>query len=227
MREIVLDTETTGLDPLKGHRVAEIGCVELFNHIATGRTWHTYLNPQRGMPSEATAVHGLTDEFLEKQPLFSEVVEQFLEFIGRDPLVIHNAAFDMGFLNAELGRHGYPLLPKDRAIDTVLMARKMFPGAPASLDALCKRFGVDLSGREFHGALLDARLLADVYLELRGGRQPDLVLAEEVAAAEVENVVLAQRNFRPPRPHAPTDEELANHEAFIEKMKDPLWRKIG
>ena len=176
MREIVFDTETTGLDPLQGHRVVEIGCVELVNHVPTGRTWQSYLNPEREMPTEAALVHGLKDEFLAKQPLFSEVADPFLEFIGDAPLVAHNAGFDLGFINAELKRHGFALLANERIIDTLPMARKMFPGAPASLDALCKRFGVDASNRQLHGALLDARLLAEVYLELRGGRQPDLAM---------------------------------------------------
>ena len=226
MREIVLDTETTGFDPLKGHRVAEIGCVELFNHTATGKVYHVYLNPERDMPAEATAVHGLTDEFLSDKPVFAEVVDQFLEFIADSPLVIHNAAFDMNFLNAELVRTGFPRLPMERSIDTVMMARKMFPGAPASLDALCKRFGVDLSGRELHGALLDARLLADVYLELRGGRQPDLALkADAASVGGDEGGGGVARTFRAPRPHAPSDEELSAHEAFLGKLKQPLWKR--
>ena len=226
MREIVLDTETTGLDPLKGHRVAEIGCVELFNHMATGKTYHVYLNPEREMPTEATAVHGLTDDFLAKQPVFAEVVDGFLEFIGDAPLIIHNAAFDMNFVNAELTRTGFPTMPMSRATDTVLMARKMFPGAPASLDALCKRFGIDLSNRTLHGALLDAQLLADVYLELCGGRQPDLALKVDTVAMQMDaegNAVA--RSFRDPRPHAPSDEELAAHEAFLTKLKKPLWKQ--
>ncbi|MDP9128564.1 MAG: DNA polymerase III subunit epsilon, partial [Pseudomonadota bacterium] len=160
MREIVFDTETTGFDPLNGDRVVEIGCVELFNHLPTGKHYHTYLNPERSMPAAAAAVHGLRDDFLEKQPLFAEVVTDFLEFIGDAPLVIHNAAFDMGFINSELVRVGFPVLKAERAVDTVSMARQKYPGAPASLDALCKRFGVDLSARDLHGALLDARLLA-------------------------------------------------------------------
>src|ERR1700733_6083279 len=184
MREIVFDTETTGLDPAFGHRVVEIGCVELFNHVPTGQTWQTYLNPEREMPVEASIVHGLKDEFLAKQPLFAKVADKFLEFIGDAPIVAHNAGFDMGFINAELTRHGFAPLAEDRAIDTVKMARRMFPGAPASLDALCKRFGVDATNRQLHGALLDARLLADVYLELRGGRQPDLAIASTLTITE-------------------------------------------
>jgi DNA polymerase-3 subunit epsilon len=228
MREIVLDTETTGLDPKDGHRVVEIGCVELKNHVPTGRTWQTYLNPEREMPVEAAIVHGLKDEFLAKQPLFSEIVDKFLEFIGEDtPLVIHNAGFDMGFLNAELARIGFAPLPSSRAIDTVVMARRMFPGAPASLDALCKRFDVDTTGRELHGALLDARLLADVYLELRGGRQPDLVMSGPTVTAQSEETVARTREFLAPRAHGPTEDELRAHEDFLQQIKDPLWRRSG
>ncbi|MGE3624319.1 MAG: DNA polymerase III subunit epsilon [Bdellovibrionales bacterium] len=225
MREIVFDTETTGLDPLQGHRVVEIGCVELMNHVPTGRTWHSYLNPERDMPVEAAMVHGLKEEFLVKQPLFAEVAEAFLAFIGDAPLVAHNAGFDMGFINAELVRHGYPALEKTRATDTVSMARRMFPGAPASLDALCKRFGVDASNRQLHGALLDARLLADVYLELRGGRQPDLAMTAVAEAAETVVVQERVREFLAPRPHAPSDEEIAAHEAFLATLKDPVWKR--
>ena len=226
MREIIFDTETTGLDPLQGHRVVEIGCVEVMNFIATGRTFHAYLNPQRSVPSEAAMVHGLTDEFLADKPLFAEVVEEFLTFIGDAPLVAHNASFDMGFVNAELVRLGFPAMPKDRATDTVLMARKMFPGAPASLDALCKRFNVDLSSRKLHGALLDAQLLAEVYLELRGGRQPDLAIAA-TTANETAAMESRPREFRAPRPHAPSAEELAAHESFLAQLKDPLWKRVG
>ena len=224
MREIILDTETTGLDPSKGDRIVEIGCVELVNHMPTGNTFHAYLNPERDVPAGASAVHGLTDEFLADKPLFAEVVDNFLKFIGDTPLVIHNASFDMGFVNAELVRHGFAALPPDRAIDTLGMARKMFPGAPASLDALCKRFGVDLSGRDLHGALLDARLLAGVYLELRGGRQPDLAMA--VAAGEAESAADARpREYRAPRDHKPSDEEIEAHEAFLAEIKEPLWKR--
>ena len=223
MREIVLDTETTGLDPLKGHRVVEIGCVELINHMPTGQTWHAYLNPERDVPTEAAMVHGLTDDFLADKPVFAEIVEDFRTFIADTPLIIHNAAFDMGFLNEELRRAGFPKMPMDRALDTVLMARKKFPGAPASLDALCKRFGVDLSNRQLHGALLDARLLAEVYLELRGGRQPDLAIT--VQKVETTIVEIRPREYRAPRPHAPTEDEMAAHETFLGQLKKPLWKK--
>jgi DNA polymerase III subunit epsilon len=170
MREVVLDTETTGLDPLGGDRIVEIGAVELINHIATEETFHGYVNPERDMPPEAFKVHGLSEEFLAGQPIFPDVAEGFLEFIGDSPLIIHNADFDLGFLNAELDRLGKPPIPSARAIDTVRMARKKFPGAPASLDALCRRFQIDISHREQHGALKDSLLLAEVYLELVGGR---------------------------------------------------------
>jgi DNA polymerase-3 subunit epsilon len=224
MREIVLDTETTGLDPLMGHRVVEIGCVELLNHVATGKTYHAYLNPERDVPTEAAMVHGLTEEFLADKPVFAQEVDSFLNFIGDAPLVIHNATFDMNFINAELTRCGYKRLPMDRATDTVMMARKKFPGAPASLDALCKRFGVDLSTRKLHGALLDAQLLAEVYLELRGGRQPDLAIA--AAQTVIEEVQAARaREYRVPRSHAPSDDEIAAHDVFIAKLANPLWKR--
>lgn len=228
MREIVLDTETTGLDPKSGHRIVEIGCVELINHVPTGEVYHQYINPERDMPAEAERVHGLSETFLKDHPVFADISDKFVEFIGDATLVIHNAAFDMGFINAELDRVGVEAISMYRAIDTVSMARKKFPGAQASLDALCRRFGIDLSGRELHGALLDAQLLADVYLELLGGRQHGMDLA---ADAEVpvagENTAPSQDNDstgrRAPRPHTiPADEE-ARHAAFLEKLKDPIW----
>lgn len=225
MREIVLDTETTGLNPLQGDRLVEIGCVELLNHLPTGNVFHRYLNPERDVPDEAARVHGLTTEFLSDKPVFSQEVDGFLEFIGDAPLVIHNAPFDMGFINAELTRTGFKIIPMTRAIDTLPMARKKFPGAPASLDALCKRFGVDLSSRDFHGALLDARLLADVYLELCGGRQPDLDMGMQSASASTQETALVQRAFRQPRPHVPTEAELAAHEEFLHKLKNAMWKR--
>jgi len=229
MRELVLDTETTGLDPLNGDRLVEIGCVEVFNHIATGKTYHQYINPERDMPAGAFAVHGLSEEFLSGYPVFADVVDAFLDFIGDDPLVIHNAQFDMGFINAELRRLKRPALPMSQSVDTVSMARRRFPGAPASLDALCRRFDIDNSSRTKHGALLDAELLAEVYLELRGGRQPGLSLAAAEAGAssandEAEPAVLQPgTELRPPRPHAPTAEEIAAHDAFVATLKEPLW----
>lgn len=226
MREIIFDTETTGFDPLQGHRVVEIGCVELMNHMPTGKTYQAYLNPERAVPTEASMVHGLTDEFLQDKPLFAEIVTDFLDFIGDAPLVAHNAAFDMNFINAELTRVGFPKIDPARAIDTVGMARKMFPGAPASLDALCKRFGIDLSGRQNHGALLDSQLLAEVYLELRGGRQPDLAIAEVASMVdEAQNVAVMSRERRTPRAHTPTDDELKAHDLFLGQIKDPLWKR--
>lgn len=227
MREIVLDTETTGLNPLQGDRIVEIGCVELFNHLSTGNTYHIYLNPERAVPEEASRVHGLTDEFLADKPVFAEVVDKFLEFIGEGPLVIHNAAFDMGFVNAELTRTGFPVLPMTRSIDTMMMARKKYPGAPASLDALCKRFNVDAAARTLHGALLDAQLLAEVYLELLGGRQPDLAITRTLEETAAEALAACPREHRVPRPHAATEEERTQHQEFLKLLKNPMWRKSG
>lgn len=223
MREIVLDTETTGLDPLAGHRVVELGCVELVNMVATGKTFHAYFNPEMIMPAGAQDVHGLSDEFLADKPRFVERVEEFLEFIADAQLVIHNAQFDLGFLNAELARVGKSKLT-NAYIDTVSMARKKFPGQRASLDALCERFSIDNSSRTKHGALLDSELLAEVYLELSGGRQRDLGLAPEMAARVMAGVPLAAgATIRPARPHGPSAAELAAHMAFVAKLSDPLW----
>jgi DNA polymerase III subunit epsilon len=219
IREIVLDTETTGLDPDAGHRIVEIACVELVNHLPTGRTFQRYLNPERDMPTDAQAVHGLTTEFLAGQPLFSAVVDEFLDFIGDAPLVIHNAEFDLKFVNAELAKLGKRKLGQ-RAVDTVQLARRKFPGAPASLDALCGRFSIDNSSRTLHGALLDAQLLSEVYLELVGGRQVTIdLVAGPIAAAATAAIELP---VRPPRPHEPTAEELAAHAALLQQMKAPL-----
>ena len=231
MREIVLDTETTGLEPSDGHRIVEIGAVELFNHLPTGRTYHQYINPQRMMPKEAFEIHGLGDEFLRDKPLFKAVVDAFLEFIGDARLVIHNAAFDMKFLNAELKAAGFPDLPFDRAIDTVKIARSKFPGSPASLDALCRRFGVDNSAREKHGALLDSEILAEVYLELVGGRQPDFVLAASSANSRqvASDGSVGDWRARPrPTPLAPrlTQAEADAHAAFVAKLGEAaIWTK--
>ncbi len=229
MREIVLDTETTGLDPAQGDRIVEIGAVELLNHMPTGRTYHQYINPQRLMPKEAFDVHGLGDDFLRDKPLFKEVAQQFLDFIGDATLVIHNAPFDMKFLNAELRAVARPPLPMARTIDTVMIARQKFPGSPASLDALCRRFGVDNSAREKHGALLDSEILAEVYLELIGGRQPDFALSVATSDAQNANQSAASRRARsrptalPPRL---TDEESAAHAAFVAGMGDlAIWNK--
>ena len=224
MREIVLDTETTGFDPSDGHRIVEIGCVELINHVATGATYHQYINPERDMPAEAEAVHGLSAERLSGEPVFAEIAEAFVDFIGDAKLVIHNAAFDMRFLNAELAGIGLPILAQDRAIDTVEIARRRFPGSAANLDALCRRFGIDTSARTLHGALLDAELLAEVYLELLGGRQPGLLLAD-AAAANSDAGTKVDRPYREPRPHGANEDELAAHAAFLEKLKDPIWTR--
>jgi DNA polymerase-3 subunit epsilon len=225
MREIVLDTETTGLDPLAGHRVVEVGCIELVNTVATGRTFHVYFNPQMPMPMGAQDIHGLSDEFLSDKPLFDDKVEEFLEFVGDAQLVIHNAQFDIGFLNAELERVGKPRLA-NAYVDTVSVARRKFPGQRASLDALGERFGIDNSNRTKHGALLDSELLAEVYLELSGGRQRDLGLAPDMAARIVAGVALAAgATIRPARPHAASPAELAAHVAFLTKLSDPLWLK--
>ncbi len=224
MREIILDTETTGLDPLNGDRIVEIGGLEVVNMIPTGRVFHHYFNPERSVPIEAQRVHGLTDEFLAEKPLFSSVVDDFLTFIEDSPLVIHNAPFDMGFVNAELTRLGFKALPASRAVDTLVLARQLFPGAPNSLDALCKRYGISNAARTFHGALLDAHLLAEVYLELRGGRQPDLAIAPQPIEARKEAEISA-REYRPPRKHVPSNEETTAHEAFLEQIKNPLWKR--
>ena len=227
MREIVLDTETTGLDPANGDRIVEIGAVELFNHLPTGRTYHQYLNPQRLMPPEAFEVHGLGDDFLRDKPLFAAVAPAFLKFIADAPLVIHNAAFDMKFLNAELTRAGHPALPNSRATDTLGIARQKFPGSPASLDALCRRFNVDNSGREKHGALLDSEILAEVYLELIGGRQPDFGLSPEHQRTAREATQTESWRPRPrpvPLPVRLTPENSAAHAAFVAKIGDSaIW----
>ena len=226
MREIVLDTETTGLNPLGGHRIVEIGCLELVNHVATGRTYQQYVDPERDMPAEAEAVHGLSEEFLSTQPVFADVADGFLEFIGDARLIIHNAQFDMGFLNAELARLKRPALAMERAVDTVAMARAKFPGAQANLDALCRRFQIDNSGRELHGALLDSQLLSEVYLELVGGRQPDLELASDGRTkADAAGPDGPLGDARAPRPHAASAEELAAHAAFIDTLTDPVWHR--
>lgn len=219
MREVVLDTETTGFDPLQGHRIVEIGCVELFNHVPTGRAYQQYVNPHRPMPQGAYAVHGLSDDFLADKPAFTEVADSFMDFIADSPLIIHNAAFDLGFLNAELAGSGRPPIDNARAIDTVDMARRLFPGAPANLDALCRRFEIDLCDRTLHGALKDSHLLAAVYLELRGGRQPAFDLAS--MARLHSSGPRATRHT--PRLIYPTPEETAAHTAFLHHLTNPLW----
>ena len=225
MREVVLDTETTGLDHTAGHRVVEIGCVELTNHVPTGRFWSSYLNPGRDSEEAALAVHGLTAAFLAEQPTFRDKAEEFLEFLGESPLVIHNAEFDLAFLNSELERCGRGPIDSGRAIDTLILARRKYPGEPNNLDALTRRFRIDASTRqEAHGALVDARLLAEVYLELVGGRQSVLDLAGPDASLLTAASGDPSRTFRPPRPHEATAEEIARHKAFLlEHVKDPIW----
>ncbi|HRY27117.1 MAG TPA: DNA polymerase III subunit epsilon [Geminicoccaceae bacterium] len=222
MREIVMDTETTGLDPATGHRIVEIGAIELEHHVPTGRHFHCYINPERDMPEDAFRVHGLSSEFLAEHPVFAAIARDFLAFIGEAPLVIHNASFDLRFLNAELGRLDLPLLPASRAIDTLPMAQRKFPGSPANLDALCRRFGVDLQARELHGALLDSRLLAEVYVHLKGGLQANLGLTLQARGGRAGGMA-AER--RPHRVFVVPPEELAAHEAFVAAMKDPVWRR--
>ena len=217
MREIVLDTETTGLDPCDGHRIVEIACIELVRHIPTGRSFHRYVNPERDMPEDALAVHGLTAEFLVCQPIFAAVLDELLAFIGADPLVIHNAEFDLAFLNAELARLQREPITSGY-VDTLAMARRRFPGSPSSLDALCRRFAIDLSGRVDHGAQIDCSLLAAVYLELLGGRQPGLDFALPATLA-----LDVARVARAPRPHAPSAEELVAHLAMLKTISEPLW----
>ena len=229
MREIVFDTETTGLSPLGGDRMVEIGCVEIFNRVETGRHFHAYFNPDRSMPSDAEAVHGLTAIFLSDKPRFAERVEELLEFIADSPLVAHNASFDFGFLNYELGLCGRPSVCMSRMIDTLQLARTKHPGAKHSLDALCMRFGVDRSHRVKHGALLDAQLLAQVYVELTGGRQIGLGLVAEAGSVSVQQEArpVTVREVRAPPPHFPAEEELARHRAFISRLVDPLWARFA
>ena len=223
MREIVLDTETTGLDPDAGHRLVEIAGLELVNHVPTGRQLQQYINPDRDMPDEAYRIHGLAADFLAGYPVFPEIAQTLIDFIGDARLVIHNASFDLKFLNAELDRAGLAPIASERATDTIAMARRRFPGAQVSLDALCRRFEIENSARTLHGALLDCELLAEVYLELCGGRQPGFDLASRAAAAK--DATIAERPVRPPRPHAPTADERSAHDAFIDGMSSPIWRR--
>jgi len=227
MREIVFDTETTGLDPLNGDRLVEIGCIELINRIPTGQTFHAYYNPERSMPAAAEAVHGLSDRFLSDKPLFKTQAVELLAFIGESKMIAHNARFDFGFLNAELERCGQPIVDLGRMVDTVAIARGLHPGAKHSLDALCSRYGIDRSHRVKHGALLDAELLAQLYVELTGGRQIGLTLtAETVVETQIAVTVVqpqASRPMRAPRNFAPSAAELERHQAFIAKLDNPLW----
>ncbi len=224
MREIVLDTETTGLSAHGGDRIVEIGCVELNNHVPTGVRRQWYINPERDVPEEAVRVHGLTQAFLSKHPVFAEIADDFLTFVDDACLVIHNASFDVGFLSAELGRLGLPGISGARVVDTLALARRSFPGSQASLDAMCRRFGIDNSGRSLHGALLDAQLLAECYLELRGGRQTGLRF-ENAAAAIGPTTWRSAADRRPPRPHRPTADELDAHAGLLDGLSDPIWRR--
>jgi DNA polymerase-3 subunit epsilon len=229
VREIVFDTETTGLNPGGGDRMVEIGCVEMFNRVETGRHFHAYFNPERAMPSDAEAVHGLTTIFLSDKPLFSETAEELLDFLEDSPLIAHNASFDFGFLNLELERCGRQPVSMTRMIDTLMLARSKHPGAKHSLDALCVRFGIDRSQRIKHGALLDAQLLAQVYVELTGGRQIGLGLVADTATVSVSKSShpVTVREHRAPRPHAPAMEELERHRAFIAQLINPLWARFA
>ena len=230
MREIVLDTETTGLDPQDGHRIVEIGAVELHNHVPTGNVYHQYINPLITMPDQAFAIHGLSDEFLSDKPKFSEIAKEFLDFIGSAKLVIHNAAFDIKFINAELKRIDKEEITFDRATDTLAIARKKFPGSPASLDSLCRRFKIDNSARVVHGALLDSQILAEVYLELVGGKQPDFALNIANVSNENNNLIFHEKRARVRKEKLKsrlTTEEKANHENFIKELGNTsMWSKI-
>lgn len=227
MREVVIDTETTGLDPQDGHRIVEIACLELIHHVPTGRKFHCYVNPERDMPSDAMAVHGLDAAFLAGQQPFAAVADELIEFIAGDRLVIHNAEFDLAFINAELARLGRGALAHP-FVDTLAVARRRFPGAPASLDALCRRFAIDLSLRDKHGAEIDCSLLAAVYVELLGGKQPGLNFAASTFEDGAE-LLGAAHNLppRPPRPHAPSSAELAAHQAMLAAIKAPMWLAAG
>lgn len=227
MREIVLDTETTGLDALRGDRLVEIGCVEMFNHMPTGQTYHVYINPERDMPQEAFAVHGLSSEFLSDKPLFATVAEDFLTFIGDAPLIIHNASFDIGFINMELDRVKRAIIPRERLVDTLLLARRKHPGVSNRLDDLCSRYAIDNSRRTKHGALLDAELLAEVYIDLIGARQSSLILAE-TRTTSVRVVEVERRVREAPLPPRGTPEEIEAHRAFVATLGDnPIWREFS
>jgi DNA polymerase-3 subunit epsilon len=225
MREIVLDTETTGLDPLRGDRLVEIGCVEIFNRMPTGQNFHRYFNPEREMSPEAFAVHGLSTEFLATKPFFAEEVDEFLAFIGDAPLVIHNASFDIGFINAELDRIKRPPIPRDRLVDTLLLARRKHPGVSNRLDDLCSRYAIDNSRRTKHGALLDAELLAEVYVDLIGARQSQLILASESREIRVGvSGEMPRRQRLVPLAPRVTDADREAHHAFIQTLGDkPIW----
>ena len=232
MREIVLDTETTGLDVSNGHKIIEIGALEIINFVPSGQTLHLYINPERDIDEEAIKVHGITKEFILDKPVFKEIAQEFLNFIQNDKLVIHNAPFDLGFLNSELKQSGFEMISEDRVIDTLKMARQKFPGAQASLDSLCRRFQINNSHRDFHGALIDADLLASVYVELKGGLQPTLSFRETVNEDPKNHIKkdtldknnqLVKRQYRPPIIHELTSDELNEHVKFLKLIKDPIW----
>ena len=236
MREIVLDTETTGISAAEGHRIIEIGAMELINHTPTGKNLHLYINPERDIEDGAFAIHGISQEFLSDKPVFADVAEQFMQFVGEDQMVIHNASFDMAFINAELARLSFPEYPMSRAVDTLAMARKKFPGSQANLNALCRRFEIDNSHRDLHGALVDADLLTEVYIELLGGRQPDLSFNEvpnHLEARQLASDTSVEQSSstthrdaaRFSRPHGPSDVELKAHESFLGKISDPIWKR--
>jgi DNA polymerase-3 subunit epsilon len=228
MREIVLDTETTGLDPLRGDRLVEVGCIEIFNRMPTGQTFHRYINPERDMPAEALAVHGLTTEFLASKPLFAEIVDEFLEFIADAPLIIHNASFDVSFINAELDRIKRPVIMRERLVDTLLLARRKHPGVSNRLDDLCSRYSIDNSRRTKHGALLDAELLAEVYIDLIGARQSQLILASETRDIRVGGVgEMPRRQREMPLLPRVTEEDRLAHRAFVATLGDkPIWNEF-
>ena len=226
MRQIVLDTESTGFEPSQGHRLVEIGCIEVFNYLPTGRIFHQYINPERDIPLGAFEVHGLSREFLSDYPVFKDIAHSFIDFIEDSELIIHNAKFDMKFLNFELVRYGHKEIDYSRAIDTLQMARKKFPGSPVSLDALCKKFGVNNANRKLHGALLDAELLAEVYLELMGGRQPDLKIASiKEQDGDAINEIITSEKVLPARNFAPSEQEITDHTKYVEKIANPIWRE--
>ena len=236
MREIALDTETTGINPRDGHRIIEIGALELMHHLPTGRKLHLYINPERDIDDGAIAVHGITVEFLADKPVFADIADEFLSFIGTDVMIIHNASFDLGFINAELMRLDRPALSISQSIDTLALARKKFPGAQANLDALCRRFEIDNKHRDLHGALIDADLLASVYIELLGGLQPDLSLdvegdqkidSQAFQKGETQDlkIQIDLKRARPIRAHAPTAKELAAHKIFLKGLENPIWNR--
>ena len=231
MREIIFDTETTGFDPLTGDRMVEIGCIEMVGRVMTGNVYHAYFNPERAMPSAAENVHGLSDKFLSDKPFFSQKADELFAFLGDCPLVAHNASFDFGFLNHELQKCGRQAIAMDRMVDTVALAKVRHPGAKLSLDALCTRYGIDRSHRVKHGALLDAELLAHLYIELTGGRQIGLELADDVGSTAIEfstrNLIQTSRRYREPRPHAASEAELIRHRAFLAGIADAIWLDAG